>query len=44
MDAGEFVKNAFIDSIMDKILCLNILKDNLKATSKKLGLESNFLF
>lgn len=44
MAAGEFVKNAFIDSIMDKMLYLNILKDHLKATSKKLGLGSNFLF
>lgn len=34
----------FIDSIMDKWIYLNILKDNLKQSASQLGLENIFIF
>lgn len=38
---GELV---FIDEIMDKGLYLNILKENLKKSAQKLGIESDYYF
>ncbi|CAK9818687.1 Transposable element Tc1 transposase [Anthophora plagiata] len=38
---GELV---FIDEIMDKIVYLNILKNNLKKSAEKLGLGRDFYF
>lgn len=38
---GELV---FIDEIMDKKVYLNILKENLKKSAEKLGLNKNFYF
>lgn len=37
-------KLVFIDDIMDKIVYLNILKENLKESAAKLGLRQNFYF
>ncbi|KOX74792.1 hypothetical protein WN51_00399 [Melipona quadrifasciata] len=37
-------KLVFIDDTMDKIVYLNILKENLKESAAKLALRQNFYF
>ena len=34
----------FIDGIMDKIYYLNLLKENLKSSATKMGLDTSFQF
>ena len=40
-DVGELI---FIDSIMDKIMYMNILKENIKQSAEKLNLPAGFTF